>query len=281
MKLFKGLKISFMLLLLAGPFISTAQYKFQIDPFFSYFRDLSRYEIGGTYLMASGAFNGVSTVYGYNRYYVGDTTIKRSINANPGFGGDIGIAVPFAATGHISLFAVSIHAMVTQYSYNDINKTYTVDNSFVKNNVSLNSSTMQISLPIGLDWKVGCDAIGSKRLLFGADFGAGVQPNFNMTSLTPTGGIPTYYNFGFIPYAKVEGSFFMGMDIKVRAMYSMGNVQLMDSKVAVAGYNDGPFRITNASNLMLSVLIQPFSSRWKESAWYNDYDSYNWNEHLN
>jgi len=282
MKLFKSLKISVALLLLAVPFSGIAQYKFEIDPFFSYFHDLSRYEIGVNYLMASNSFDGVSTVYGNNRYYIGDTTIKRAIVANPGFGADVGISVPFKATGHISLFAVSVHAMFNMYTIADANKTYSLDNgSFTANTPKLNSNTMQISLPIGIDWKVGCDAIGSKRLMFGAALGAGVQPHINMTTLDPADGISTNYRFGFIPYVKAEGTFYAGMAIKVRAMYSMGNVQLIDTKTAVAGYTDGPFRLTNNSNLMLSFIIQPFSRRWKESAWYNDYDSYNWNEHLN
>ena len=66
-------------------------------------------------------------------------------------------------------------------------------------------------------------------------------------------------------------------------MYSMGNVELMNTEksVPLTGYNDGKFNLTNNSQFTASLLFMLFSGRWHESAWYNDYDSYNWNEKLN
>jgi len=114
--------------------------------------------------------------------------------------------------------------------------------------------------------------------------GAGVMPHVNVTTLdtgASTVGILNQQSIGFNPYVKVEGSMFPGMLIKVRVLYTMGNVELMNTKQAIMGYNDGPFKLTNNSNLMFSLIFQPFSVRWNERAWHNTYDSYNWNEHLN
>ena len=47
------------IVLLGMPGTGRAQYLFQLDPFFSYFRDLNRYEIGGGGIMSLGQFSGV------------------------------------------------------------------------------------------------------------------------------------------------------------------------------------------------------------------------------
>jgi len=270
-----------MLLLLACPFVGSAQYKFPIEPFFSYFKHADRYEIGVNYVMPTGTFDGVTPVLGYNNYYLGDTTIRRSLKANPGYGASVGIAVPFAATGHIALFAVSIHAMFNQYSFDQVNSYMSVeDGSFKKSPANMTSTTSQIALPIGIDWKIGSDAICSKRLFFSAALGAGVMPQVNLTSVSASGG-PTGTTFNATPYFKAEGAVYVGINVRIRAMYYPGNVRLIDNPGAIPGYSDGPFRLTNNGNFMVSLILQPFSKRWSESSWYNDYDSYNWNEHLN
>ena len=261
--------------------LSNAQFKFEIKPFFSYFGDLRRYELGGNYAAANGVFNGVIPVYGYNNKYLGDSTMKRSLKSSPGFGASLGLAIPIISTGHISLIAVSIHAMYNQYNWNDVNQGMNVDGSFKDAPKVLNAVTQQIALPFGLDWKVGCDAICTKRLILGADVGVGAVPHLNLSSIPALSDVNAQQSFGLNPYVKGEVAFFLGMCVRVRAMYTMGNVELLNIKSQIPGYTDGPFRITNNSNMMVSFIIMPFSGKWHESAWYNDYDSYNWNEHLN
>jgi hypothetical protein len=285
MKLFKSLKICFTAVLLSTPFFSLAQYKFEIKPFFSYFRDLSRWEIGGTGLLASGSFDGVTRITGYNNtYYIGDSTLKRGLTSKPSFGGSIGIAVPFAAAGHISVWALSMHAMVNQYSWSDLNQTKGLDGTYTVNPIPLSATTMQIAVPIGIDYKIGCDAIATRRLMFGGALGAGVMPHINITSLEPSaaGDVEQPQQaIGFNPYVKAEGSIFPGMCVKLRVLYTMGNIELVNTKNAIPNYTDGPFKMYNKSSLMVSLLIMPFSTRWKETAWWNTRDSYNWNERLN
>ena len=282
MKLLKGLKICFAVLFLTLPLSGFGQFKFEIQPFFSYFRDLGRYEIGVNGTFAQGTFDGVVRETGYSGQYLGDKTTKRNISAIPGFGGDLGIAIPFAATGHISIWAFSMHLMLNEYAFNDLNKTHDIDSGYKAFPKPLNASVLQVGVPVGIDWKVGCDAICSKRLVFGAAFGAGFIPHFNVTSLNDSmKAVVPQQSIGFNPYIKAEGSFFRSTCIRLRLMYTMGNVELMSTGAKIPVYNDGAFKVTNNSQFVVSLLFIPFANRWHESAWYNDYDSYNWNEKLN
>ncbi|PQJ10931.1 hypothetical protein CJD36_013250 [Flavipsychrobacter stenotrophus] len=285
MKLFKSLKICFTVVLLSSPLFSLAQYKFPIRSFSSYLKDASRWEIGGTGVLGWGTFNGTTRITGYNNQFIADSTLKRGVKSNFGFGAVVGIAVPIAATGHISVWALSMNAMVNMTSWSALNQTKSLDGAYTTPSPNeVKASTLQIALPVGIDWKIGADAINSKRLYFGMALGGGVMPHVNVTTLDPSaadGATITQQSIGFNPYVKAEASMFPGMLIKVRVLYTMGNVELMNTKRDIPGYNDGPFKLTNNSNLMFSLIFQPFSVRWNERSWHNTYDTYNWNEHLN
>jgi hypothetical protein len=213
--------------------------------------------------------------------YLGDSTLKRRTLSNPGYGGTIGTTIPIAATGHISLFAFSINIMGNMYSWSDVNRVYQVDGVYKQALTPVDATTLQIALPLGIDWKIGSDAICTKRLIMGWGVGGGIMPNYNMSTATNLKDIGSQATFGVIPYVKSELAFALGICFKVRAMYSWGDVELLNAQKKYPGFTDGPFKITNNSNLQFSLIIMPFSKRWRESAWYNDYDSYNWNEGLN
>ncbi len=287
MKLFKSLKICLAVIFLTTPLFSLAQYKFEIKPFFSYFRDLRRWEIGGTYMVTNGTFDGVIPTYGYNNLYIGDKTLKRNITSTNGYGGTVGLTVPFAATGHISCWAMSIHALFNYYKWDDLNRAYNSDGTFKELPNVMNSTTMQIAMPIGIDWKVGCDAFMTKRLTFGLDFGAGIMPHVNFSSIdTANKAFAPQQSVGLFPYANADFSIAAGFCAKIRVMYTMGNAELVNSTNTIGNtglrpFTDGPFRITANNHLMVSLILMPFSRRWHESNWANDYDTYNWNERIN
>ena len=258
-----------------------AQYKFEVDPFFSYFKEAKRYELGFNYIALPAAeFAGVTAVYnGTTR--LGDTTTKRNITASLGIGGDIGLSLPIKATGHTSCFAASFHVMGNMYTWTGLNATQAADGTVnAVTGTSVDASTIQIALPIGIDWKAGNDAILTKRLPFGTTMGVGLMPQVTMTSLASSS-IDSKMSFGCTPYGKVELSIFAGLDIKLRAMYTVGNVTLIDVNHSLPGSTDGAFKITSTSNLILSLIIMPFSGGWHESAWYNTYDTYNQHDRLN
>ncbi len=262
------------------PVLGFSQYIYQVDPLLSNFSNAQRYEIGGGLVMPSGEFTGVVHVYGPNNSYKGDSTAKRPISAT-GFGAQIGLNLPFKGTGHISCWALAIQLQVNQYIWSDLNQTMTTDGVFKPYSTSLNASTMQVSLPIGIDYKVGNDAILSKRLLFGASMGVGVIPQFNSTSLE---GVPTYdatYGWGVTPYAKFDWSIFGGICWKFRFMYTLGKVNILDVNGKVSPINDGPFSLSTKSAFSASLIIMPFSFKWSESAWYNTHDTYNVHDRFN
>jgi len=280
MKLIRKACIVFAIMFVLMPEIVSAQYQHTVAPFLSNFRNLKRYEIGGGLTMASGNFAGVVRVNGPNGYYRGDTTTSRAISSM-GFGGTIGLSLPFKATGHISCWAATIHLVGNMNTWEDLNQTYGTDGTYTPNATPLNATTMQVALPIGIDYKLGNDAILTKRLLFGTALGAGIMPQFTMTTLPDISGFTAQYGYGFTPYAKLDISFFTAFCWKLRFMYSAGNVNLLDVNRRINTYNDGPFKLSSSGHLMASLIIMPFSGGWKEWAWWHTYDTYNQHDKFN
>lgn len=268
--------VAFTMLVISTPVL--AQYEFGVKPFLSYFKDLPRYELSFNYTMPGGYFEGVQQVNEGN--YIGDTTIKRAMSVT-GFGGSIGLSLPFKATGHISCWAATIQLGVNMHTWTNLNSTYDISGNVVTTTTPLTANTMQIHLPIGIDWKVGNDAIESQRLAFGASMGAGLMPQLNMTSLSNVSGAQTGYGFGCTPFVKVDGAFRLGCVFKIRVLYTIGNIPLLYQKTDLPGVTDGPFKIVSTSNLVLSFIIMPFSGGWRETDWYNTHDTYNQHDRLN
>ncbi len=279
MNVFKKVIISLVFALILMPRAVFGQYQFPMHPFLSYFRDLDRYELCFSASLPMGYFQGVSQVnYGS---YVGDTTIKRNMTSF-GFGGDIGLSLPFKATGHISCWAATIHLGVDMHTWNDLNSSYNQDGLVAPKGTALTANTMQIHLPIGIDWKVGNDAICSQRLALGCSMGGGLMPQVFMTSLSSApNGIKSGFNFGVSPFVRVEGAFRLGWVVKVRAMYTMGEISNIEVPYALPGLTDGPFKIAHTGALMFSFVIMPFSGGWRETDWYNTHDTYNQHDRFN
>jgi hypothetical protein len=279
MNLFKKPIIGLACALLAMPMSGFAQYQFEVDPFFSYFNDLQRYEIAFTGVLPSAQFQGVTPAYAGNTY-IGDTTAKRP-TPGIGYGGSIGLSIPFKATGHISCWAMDIHILANMYTWTDLNKTYSIDGSYHSITPSLDGTTLQIGLPIGIEWKAGNDAIKTKRLPFGTSLGVGVMPSYNMTNISKLDSANSHGAFAFNPYVKGEISLFLGIDFKLRVMYTLGDVTLIDVNKAPNYRIDGPFKVTSGNNLMVSLVIMPFSVRWNEHSWYTTHDTYNMHDRFN
>lgn len=253
-----------------------AQYKHTVAPFFSNFRNKYRYEIGANLIMPSGEFTGVVRVNDGSNNYRGDSTATRSLSGDMGYGIDLGLSLPFKGTGHISCWAATIHLMANQYMWKKLNQTMLTNGSYKDAAVPVNATTYQIALPIGIEWKVGNDAILSKRLNFGATLGAGVIPQLNITNLEGVPYIDPGYGWGFRPYAKAEVAVFTGLCWKLRFMYSPGNINLLDvNRKLTNNLTDGPFTIRSTGNAIISLIFMPWSVSWKEYDWWNTYDTYN------
>ena len=282
MNVFKKPIVFLALALLAIPMAGFSQYKYETGPFWDYFKDLQRYDISFSYQMPVGEFSGVTQVRDGGGNYYGDTTIKHALNAQQAFGASIGIAVPFKGLGHISCLAFAMQLAVSQYEWTDLNETYTLSNSFIKPGTPVNGTTQQFSLPLGIDYRIGCDVIKTRRLPFGAAFGLGVIPQYNMTSLNGVNNVNTGNSMSATPYVKAEFSALFGFCFRLRAMYTLGNVPLIDVNHKLPnGLTDGPFSVSSKSNLVLSFVIVPFSFGWRETRWFNTFDTYNKYDKIN
>ncbi len=245
-------------------------------PSISFGQFFDRLEIGYNYVSVGGTYNGVSQVVDGAGKFAGDKTNKRTITVT-GFGVDIGSTIPLKRMGHTKMLGLSIHLVANEFVWGSLNQVYTLSGNFVDAANSMNGLTEQIAVPIGLDYKMGTDAILTKRLHFGASFGLGVYPSLNATvmvdpeNLNGGGGI----GFGVNPYAKAEIALFGGLCFKLRAMFSYGNVPYIDQNKSLLALTDGWFKVSGTSNLMLSFIIMPMSWHWKETGWYNTYDTYN------
>ncbi len=291
MNFIKKLTVFLALAFLGIPNCSFAQYQFPINPFFSYFKDAQRYDLSFGVIAPFGQFDGVTQVNHGN--YIGDTTMKRPLMAT-GFGASLGVFAPFKATGHISYWGADVAIMVHEFTWTNLNQSYTTDNTFVNNSVPLSALTLQVAAPLGISYKVGCDAIKTKRLHLCASFGAGIIPQLNYTNLQSpntnynvTGMFSDGYGWSVLPYAKVDLGFFAGLCWKLRFMYSYGKINLFDANHAIPSVyaankiTDGPFSIASNQNIMVSLVIMPFSFKWQETDWYNTYDTYNQHDRLN
>ncbi len=274
--------------LLVMPHHSFAQYQFKLDPFFSYFGDLKRYELGLGVVMPFGEINGVTRV---TSPFIGDTTMTRKLTGQ-GFGISIGLSAPFKRTGHISCWAMDVQLMANMYNWTSLNQVYGTDGTLTDSEEPLSGFSYQAALPLGVEYKVGCDAaVLTKRLALCATFGGGVIPQMYMSNLSTVTTFDNQFNFGVTPYAKIEGGFFMGWCIKLRLMYTYGKVNLFDANTAIPSANasnnplhpmtDGPFGFSTNSNFMVSLILMPFSGKWPETQWYNTYDTYNQHDRLN
>ncbi len=282
MHVFRKFIIVIALALVVIPKAGFSQYQFPMKPFLSYLKDMQRYELSLNYTMNNGFFEGVtqatSTAYNVGTYH-GDTTVNRKISTT-GFGGAIGLSMPFKATGHISCWAAFVQLGVNMYTWNNLNSTYINGEITDPTGDILSAATMQIHMPIGIDWKVGNDAIKSQRLALGAAFGAGVIPQVAMTSIS-SGTPNASKNFGFTPYLKMDLGWRWGWVFKLRTMYSIGQYNLLYVNQPIVGVSDGPFRVASTSAISLSLVIMPFSGGWRETDWYNTYDTYNKHDRFN
>lgn len=281
MIIFKSMKKSLLFLLMCIPGFGYAQYLYTVQPFFSYFKDWDRYEIGGNGAIMLGEYHGTVPVYNGNSF-LGDTTIKRSMVSQPGFGGTIGLSIPVARIGHISTAAVSVHLMYNMYEWQNLNATYSYEgNSFVNVKPPLNAMTTQICLPVSFDYKVGTDAILTKRLRFGATVGGGLMPEYNSTALENAKGFNATSNFTASPFFKLEGAVFAGICIKLRLQVSYGSLSLMSINKPVGTTTDGPFQLSGSANAVATLIFMPFSMKWGETGWWNTHDTYNPYDKLN
>lgn len=221
-----------------------------------------RLELGYSYVLASANYSYAESHYNEKTGLVDDTSYVQKVKSKGGFGGLIGYSWPLARMGDNSCLALSV-----SYYYNAIlweSGQFSYSYSSQYGSSSVGSGTIDMGLPIGVDFKFGCDALAdrSQRLCYG--FGLGLYPSIKTTVYKEVANS----NAGLLPYLKAELGVFAGICFKVRALYSFGNIRYVDYHQGV-DYTQLKTDFKGKSTATLSLIIMPFSWKFGKSAWWH------------
>jgi hypothetical protein len=214
---------------------------------------LQRFQLGYTFVMNTAELKNTTP----------DTSYSTSFNTSAAFGVTAGTYIPLKRLGRASSLALGI-----DYMYNMM--TWKSKIPGFGGEIDFSGATAQMALPIGLDFKFGADALTVKNHRFCATLGAGAFPSYAVTVLDNSAGLTIDPAFSVAPYVKAEVGIFAGICMKVRAIYTIGNVTYMDYKVTESGANYST-KFSGTSNLAVSLLIMPFSFKWQNEEWWNTY----------
>lgn len=226
---------------------------------------LQRYQLGYSFVMASAdyeahdkySFTGVET----------DTTYKFKMNTKLAYGYTMGTYIPVTRLGRVSKLVVGV-----DYLYNILVWGSTVPRYGLgtgSTDIDFSGFTAQMALPVGLDFKWGCDALNVKNNKFCATVGFGAMPSYSLTALDFDVDIDP--KLSVTPYAKLEAGVFAGICMKLRAVMSFGKFEYMDMKSSASGFGESSTKLTGTSNVTVSLLLMPFSFTWKKEEWWNTY----------
>ncbi|GEM_PF-710856 len=141
--------------------------------------------------------------------------------------------------------------------------------------------SMQIGVPVSLDFKFGFDALKYKNIRWASSVGIGVMPQFTMSA-----GIPNFesesFAIGVTPFIKGDIGFFAGIAMKLRAQVGFGVMPMADSRNSmfggmsggIFGENSGvkhEYKVNAPVQATISFIIMPFSWTWGEKGWWNTY----------
>ncbi len=232
---------------------------------------IQRYDMGYSYTSMVATYNGVNQLYNPTTNTYSDTSVKTRIFSKGGFGGSASTFIPCKQLGEKSMLAVSIGYNYNAYLwgnlYNvlttatDASTTATIDNN------DFTGATIQMGLPISLDFKFGNEAMIRKNERFCATIGAGVYPSFTATVFKDDAGT----GFGVQPFLKAEGGVLGGLVWKIRAVYAFGSFDLIDRSSSVNSKVGEPstFTLTSNSSFTLSLIIDPFAWTWKREGFWD------------
>ena len=239
------------------PVVAAAQ------PWARYTRGPKGLEVGYSYCVASGQFNYRDLSFNERTLAFRDTGYSENLRSKTGFGISVGYYRPVVKIGEKSCLAVSGTFMYNAYlwdgntfSYSSNSRTGTVE--------SVGSGTIEMALPVGLDYKVGCDAIYDKVTRFCGSVGAGVYPSMGATVYKNDG------SFGFHarPYVRGEVGIFAGICFKLRVTHVLGGINYIDYSNSGPGFETSTV-FKSKGTTAFSLVLMPWSWKWGKSAWWN------------
>jgi hypothetical protein len=132
----------------------------------------------------------------------------------------------------------------------------------------ISGMSMQVGLPVGGDFKFGCDAMLDKAHRFCSTIGAGVMPSAAVTADFDNAG----FGLGVTPYVKLEAGIMAGICMKLRVVATFGRMPFYDANTDLSGFED--YAKTSATligkqSVTASLIFMPFSWGWKKAGWWN------------
>lgn len=226
---------------------------------------MSRFQVGFTFPSNQAEYTSSAKIS-----IVGlDTTYKATqMKTSAAWGFTAGTAFMLKRIGNASSLCLSV-----DYMYNMMTWKGDVPGGLASESAyTFDGATVQMGLPVGLDLKFGGEATTIPYPRVCATLGAGVYPSYAVTTLS---GAPETFDpaFSVAPYLKAEVGFRAGLCMKLRMLYAIGDMKYLDfSKTDNSlGENYSKAALTGKSNLAISLLIMPFSYKWKTEEWWNTF----------
>jgi len=250
------LKILFFALLMTGSLTSFAKFP----------GVLSRSQVGYTFVSNKATY---SSMYRTNILNIDTSFADFDMKTSASFGITAGTYFPLSRLGNSSALVLGVDFMFN----NMVWETEVPGFSESGFKMKFQGLTSQFVLPVGLDLKFGADAVQARDRRLCATVGAGVYPSYAMTVME--GSVLTLDPvLSVAPYVKAEVGIYAGVCMKVRAIYAIGDVVYMDYQKSVSEMGitaESALKLTSKSNLALSLIVMPFSFKWKTQEWWNTY----------
>lgn len=223
-------------------------------------KGLQRTEIGYSYCMTSATYTYHATTFDQSTISLIDTTYREKIRTKGGFGGMIGNYFPVTSLGDKGALAISLSYMYNALFWEGTSFSYSTG---TEGTTSTGSGTVEMALPVGVDYKFGCDALLDKSKRFCYTLGAGVYPSLTATVFRDYTGA----GFKMLPYLKGEVGIFAGICFKLRATYAFGNIKYISYDESY-GNVQSQTTLKGKSAFSLSLILMPFSWKWEKQDWW-------------
>jgi len=232
---------------------------------------LTRFEVGYSYPKAWADYKREDAVVNPFTGQTQHTSYSTRTASTFSFGATIGTYFPVARLGSKSSFAISVSLVEAMYSWD---YPVTAFNGFddeggivYSSDFGFSGMTMHMALPVGADFKFGCDALSDKAIRFCTTLGAGVYPSGSMTADFDNAG----FGYGVTPFVKAEVGIMAGICMKLRVMATIGNMPFYDGKSNLSGWTNAATTssLTGKQSVTVSLIFMPFSWGWKQTGWWN------------
>lgn len=231
-------------------------------------RSLHKFEVGISSVGATGYYKSY-----FDEWKPGTTDVVSKYHEGPtiGKGGlaiNVGTYSRLLKLGKRTAIAFDMNYMFSWMKWQGIGTGFYSDKLWNEG-----GSTWQMSFPIGLEYKHGSDARLEKNHKFCFSFGGGIMPMVSASKLTDTVKKKgREFKFGYQPYVKAEIGVLMGICWKLRLMYSVGEVELLDDYRTFHKdpYSVSQFNLKENSAITFSIVMMPFSYDWPDNGWWNN-----------